>query len=275
MNGRIFKLDIPPHRAVQELLPWYVTAQLNADDTAKVESHLHSCAQCQQDLQWERDLRAGATAGMAAAQPEGVDMERALARLLPQLGAQDVVPETMSAPGPDASRPPANAKTSPANAQMSFPPARESNSANSAAPQRQDNAQHPSTSAPLPWWRRAAANQPSWLRWAAAAQCVIIAGLLVLLARPDAPAEYRAMGAADANPGAASANLVVMFQPDATEHALRAALQAQGARIVDGPTVTDAYLIAVPPSERVRVLQALRSDPAVKMAESIDSGGAQ
>lgn len=254
MNGRIFKLDIPPHQAVQELLPWYVTAQLNADDTARVESHLHSCAQCQQDLQWERKLRASAAAGMAATQPEGVDVERALMRLLPRLGLQDAA----DAPAADA--------------EISF---RRTPESNSVAPQLQDNAQPHSANAPLPWWRTAAANQPSWLRWAAAAQCVIIAGLLVLLARPDAPAEYRAMGAADANPGAASANLVVMFQPDTTEHALRAALQAQGARIVDGPTVTDAYLLAVPPSERTRVLQALRSDPAVKMAESIDSGGAQ
>lgn len=252
MNGRIFKLDIPPHQAVQELLPWYVTAQLNEDDTARVEAHLHSCAQCQHDLQWERKLRAGAAASMAAAQPEGVDAERALARLLPQLGPQEAV--------------------STAEVEMSF---RRTPESNSVEPQLQDNAQRPPAPATLPWWRAAAANQPSWLRWAAVAQCVIIAGLLVLLARPDAPAEYRAMGAADANPGAASANLVVMFQPDATEHALRAALQAQGARIVDGPTVTDAYLLAVPPAERARVLQALRADPAVKMAESIDSGGAQ
>ncbi|MBV8124998.1 MAG: zf-HC2 domain-containing protein [Paucibacter sp.] len=233
MNGRIFRLDIPAHQTVQELLPWYATAQLSEEDMAKVEAHLHGCVQCQQDLQWERGMRASANAvtGADSAQPEGLDADRAFARLLPQLGEQEPAGVLAAAAA--------------------------------------------SADKPLPWWRAAAANQPSWLRWAALAQCVIIAGLLILLGRPDAPVEYRAMGAADANVNASSANLVVIFQPDATEHALRAALQAQGARIVDGPTVTDAYLLAVPPAERSRILQALRADPAVKLAESIDSGGAQ
>lgn len=236
MNGRIFKLDIPAHQAVQELLPWFATGQLNEEDTARVEAHLHSCAQCQQDLQWERTMRATFAAaasapGADAAQPAGLDADRALARLLPQLGAQDsALPAIAAASDPKA----------------------------------------------LPWWRRAAANQPTWLRWAAVAQCVVIAGLLVLLTRPEsAPTEYRAMGATDAPAGASAANLVVQFQPETSEHALRAVLQAQDARIVDGPTVTGAWLLAVPPATREQALQALRADPSVKLAESIDKGGAQ
>jgi len=240
MNGRIFKLDIPAHQAVQELLPWFATAQLNEEDSARVEAHLQGCAQCQQDLQWERNMRASfaaaAGASGAEASPSAIlDADRALARLLPQLGAQE--PAMSAAP-----------------AHTGHAPAAE----------------------PLSWWRKAAANQPTWLRWAAVAQCVIIAGLLVLLARPEsAPAEYRAMGAADTPSGTGSANLVVMFQPQASEHALRAALQAQDARIVDGPTVTGAWLLFVPPATRDQALQALRADPSVKLAESIDKGGAQ
>jgi len=246
MNGRIFKLDIPEHQAVQELLPWFATAQLNEEDTARVEAHLQGCAQCQKDLQWEREMRVSFAAAAAAASAPGadasqftaLDADRALARLLPQLGAQE------SAAGPAT-----------ANA-TSVPPA--------------------SGEQPLPWWRKAAANQPSWLRWAAVAQCVIIAGLLVLLARSEsAPTEYHAMGAADAPSGASSANLVVQFQPETSEHALRAALQAQDARIVGGPTVTGAWLLAVPPATRDQALQALRADPSVKLAESIDKGGDQ
>lgn len=255
MNGRVFKLDIPTHQAVQELLPWYATARLNDEDNARVEAHLQSCAQCQQDLQWERDTRAAliasadaadaadaaeanaaaaATAAHGATSAQAFDAERALARLLPQLGEQ----QAASTPHAPASR--------------------------------------RAAAKPLPWWRLAAANQASWLRWAAVAQCAVIIGLLVLLARPDAPpAEYRAMGAADTNPGASSANLVIVFRPDASEQILRAVLQAQDARIVDGPTVTGAWLLAVPPAERDQALQALRANPAVRLAESIDKGGAQ
>lgn len=260
MNGRIFKLDIPAHQAVQELLPWFATGQLNAEDTARVEAHLQGCAQCQQDLQWERNMRASfaaaaSTSGGAQASPPAVpDVERALARLLPQLGAQEKAA-------------PADTATTASDAASAALPSTSAAAANVPAA--------PSTE-PQPWWRRAAANQSSWLRWAAVAQCVIIAGLLVLLARPEsAPAEYRAMGAPDAPGGASSANLVVMFQPETSEHALRAALQAQDARIVDGPTVTGAWLLAVPPATRDQALQALRADPSVKLAESIDKGGAQ
>ena len=247
MNGRVFKLDIPTHQAVQELLPWYATARLNDEDSARVEAHLHSCAQCQHDLQWERDTRAaliasadaadaaaGATAANGATSAQAFDAERALARLLPQLGEQ----QAASAPS--------------------------------------DSSSQRAAAKPLPWWRLAAANQASWLRWAAVAQCAVIIGLLVLLARPDAPpAEYRVMGAADTNPGASSANLVIVFRPDTSEQTVRAVLQAQDARIVDGPTVTGAWLLAVPPAERDQALQALRANPAVRLAESIDKGGAQ
>jgi len=260
MNGRIFKLDIPAHQAVQELLPWFATGQLNEEDSARVEAHLQGCAQCQQDLQWERTMRASFSAAVSAsgatssaahgaeASLPALDADRALARLLPQLGPQDSAASVSAA------------------ASATRPALTEAAASAPAAP----------TAEPLSWWRKAAANQSTWLRWAAVAQCAVIVGLLVLLARPDsAPTEYRAMGAADAPSGASAANLVVQFQPETSEHALRAALQAQDARIVDGPTVTGAWLLAVPPATRDQVLQALRADPSVKLAESIDKGGAQ
>jgi hypothetical protein len=125
---------------------------------------------------------------------------------------------------------------------------------------------------PQRWWRDGAANQPAWLRWAVAAQWVLIVGLVALLARPDpAPAAYHVLGNGE---GGATGNLVVMFHPNTTERELRRILQAQGARVVDGPTVTDAYLLSVPDENRDRALQALRANPAVKLAEALDEGGA-
>ncbi|MBV6319561.1 zf-HC2 domain-containing protein [Duganella violaceipulchra] len=229
MNGRIFRMDIPAHQAVQELLPWHASGQLAPEEAQRVREHLQTCVECRRELEWERELRAEAAA--SDAMPEGVDMERALARLMPALGPQEHggTPATLPSPvaGTSAGR--------------------------------------------VSWWRTAAANQPSWLRWTMAAQWVAIIGLGALLLRPDnAAAPYRVLGSAVSSGG----NLVVIFQPDTTERELRRILQAQGARVIDGPTVTDAYLLNVPAAGRERALQSLRADPAVRLAEALDGSGA-
>ncbi|TFW31399.1 zf-HC2 domain-containing protein [Duganella callida] len=218
MNGRIFRMDVPVHQAVQELLPWYASGQLAPDETARVQEHLQGCAQCRRELDWERATRAQAAADPAL--PPGVDMERALAQLLPALG-----------------------------------------------PSADDAAARP---ARVRWWRAAAANQPSWLRWAMAAQWVAIVGLAALLMKPSEEPAYRVLGSGAAMAG----NLVVVFQPNTSERELRRILQAQNARVVDGPTVTDAYLLTVPADNRDHALQALRAESAVKLVEPLDGGSA-
>src|SRR5579862_6762577 len=40
------------------LLPWYVTARLNAEDTQRVTRHLERCAMCREDVTQQRALRA-------------------------------------------------------------------------------------------------------------------------------------------------------------------------------------------------------------------------
>jgi hypothetical protein len=99
----------------------------------------------------------------------------------------------------------------------------------------------------------------------------VIAGLAALLLRPAAdPADYHVLGSGVA----AGGNLVVVFQPNTSERDLRRILQAQNARVVDGPTVTDAYLISVPAAGRAQALQALRAESAVKLVEPLDGGSA-
>jgi anti-sigma factor RsiW len=122
-------------------------------------------------------------------------------------------------------------------------------------------------SAPVrPWWRRVAANDASWLRWALAAQFTVIAGLALLLARPVADGgHYHVLGA-----GAAAGNLVVVFKPETAERDLRRILQANGAHVVDGPTVTDAYLLSVSDPQQARA--RLRGEPAVVLAETLAGG---
>jgi anti-sigma factor RsiW len=45
-----------PHDQAEELLPWYVTGQLDADDRALVEQHRSSCAHCRRQLAFERRM---------------------------------------------------------------------------------------------------------------------------------------------------------------------------------------------------------------------------
>jgi anti-sigma factor RsiW len=56
MMGNIIKLHRNEHREVQALLPWYVTGRLDDADRARVAAHLSSCAECREELQFERRL---------------------------------------------------------------------------------------------------------------------------------------------------------------------------------------------------------------------------
>lgn len=120
-------------------------------------------------------------------------------------------------------------------------------------------------------WRTSA----SWLRWAVAAQfaAIVIGGTFLWQTqqKPAAPAVYRALGSA---PESAAGNVVVVFRPDASERDLRQALRDSHARLVDGPTAADAYILHVTPKARDAALAALRKKPVVVLAEAIDAGSA-
>lgn len=115
---------------------------------------------------------------------------------------------------------------------------------------------------------------PPWLSWALAAQAalLLVAGALtVRTATPVAQtARYHALSSA---PAATSGNVVVIFRPDTRESAMRRALVAADARLIDGPTAADAYVLHVPPSERTRALAALRARHEVVLAQPLDPGG--
>jgi len=115
----------------------------------------------------------------------------------------------------------------------------------------------------VPGWQRAARWLPLALGLQAALVLALVVGLPLLLRPPEA---YRALGAA---PGAAAANALVVFNTDASEAQLRSALRASGARLLGGPTVTDAYLLQLSGPE---ALQRLRAQPGVARVESLDAG---
>ncbi|WP_296000433.1 zf-HC2 domain-containing protein [Rugamonas sp.] len=265
MSGHIFRLDIPAHQAVQELLPWLVSAQLGLEEAERVRQHLLGCAECRQDVERERRMRARGP-GM----PDGVDVERALARLMPRLGAQDAAPVSTPVSTP-VSMPVSTTVSTPTSTPTSAPAfaadldaGADTDSTSISAP-----AATPPPPPPKNPWPRSAANQPSWMRWALAIQGIVIAGLLAWQVWPGSGhAGYHALGAA----GNAAANLVVVFKPETAEKELRRVLLANGARVVDGPTDTDAYLLSVPLATRDRAVHNLRAEPSVTLAESLQAG---
>ena len=112
-------------------------------------------------------------------------------------------------------------------------------------------------------WEALGAN----VRRVLVAQCALIAALGVALGLSlPLGGAYRALGAAPAN---ATGNLLVMFRAEASEAQLRAALQAAGARIVDGPTAAGAWVLAVPASRKTAALESLRAQPTVRLAEPL------
>jgi anti-sigma factor RsiW len=115
------------------------------------------------------------------------------------------------------------------------------------------------------WKNVFAANDRAWLRGVAAAQLAVIAMLALLLAQPRDLADYRTLG----TPAHAGASLVVVFDPGTPERELRRILQDSGARVVDGPTVTGAYVLDVPPAATQRALRQLRGEAAVTLAQPL------
>lgn len=96
--------DDAAHLAVQDMLPWYASGALSEDEAAQVQQHLQACSACRAELGWQRKLLE--TEGRL---PAGLDPERALARLMPQLDAS--APAAAHAPG--RRTPPATAPSLP------------------------------------------------------------------------------------------------------------------------------------------------------------------
>lgn len=224
--------DEAEHLAVQQVLPWYGAGALCATEQAMVARHLDTCAACRADVTLQRQVRLA-----EPALPAGLDVEAALARLMPRL--DHVAPS-------------------------------------GAAPVSGSRA---GTGAVSPWRGRLLrlldALGGGWRNWALAVQCLVIAGLGVALWSADGGQArdtpvYRALGSG----AVAAPDVVVMFQPEARLADVQRVLQASGARIVDGPTVTGAYLVDVEAARMPQLLAVLRTDPAVRLAEPLGARAA-
>ncbi|HJW46682.1 MAG TPA: zf-HC2 domain-containing protein [Lysobacter sp.] len=231
MSGRVLSFVGSEHAETQRLLPWYVKGTLADDELARVLRHLDDCVRCQHDADELREWAAALS--FKASAPDPLMQTDALARGLARLRPR-LRAQARHAP----SRP------------------RSTLAAN---------------------WRRA----PAWLRWAAATQAAVIVLAVGWMAsswltggeRDDrqSGATYRTLSDAPAQARDSSIHrLVVVFDPQAETSRVQALLQANQARIVDGPSDTGAYVIAVPASRTASVRATLRAAPEVRLVESLD-----
>ena len=115
-------------------------------------------------------------------------------------------------------------------------------------------------------------GRPRWMTIALVAQAMVIIGLAALVAVDrEGPAGYRLLGATPAADDHA-ASIVVVFDPEIREREVQRMLRAAGARIVDGPTAGNGYLLRVAPERRDAALDLLRAAHEVLIAEPLDSG---
>lgn len=127
--------------------------------------------------------------------------------------------------------------------------------------------------------RRRSLLRAPWTHWVMGAQLVLIAGLGTFLFQDvvhdaDRSASYRTLAAPSTVPQVRG-GLVVVFDPAASESDLRRVLREAGARVVDGPTASNAYVLDVPANRQAQALQTLRAERLVVLAEELAPRSAQ
>lgn len=116
---------------------------------------------------------------------------------------------------------------------------------------------------------RAAGPMTRWLQLAVGLEAALVVVLAVAwFGAAPRDESFRALGSA--LPAPAGANALVVFRPEASEAEIRSALRASGARLVGGPTVTDAYLLRLA-SPSPEMLSRLRAERAVARVESLEA----
>lgn len=123
--------------------------------------------------------------------------------------------------------------------------------------------------------RRSRGRTRHWWQWAIAAEfgvIIVLGGLL--LTSTDGPVLYRTLGAGNARTPA-TGSLVVVFDPATSQAEVHRILRSAGARIVDGPTQANAYVLEVPVGDTDRGAQAIRAERATLLIEPLGPQGAR
>jgi len=265
VNGRIVDFQKSPHQATQELLPWFANGTLDADERSSLATHLESCAECRQELEALRRLQTAYVAGEVTA-----DVESALARLWQNMPPQSIEPapadaataeEALSLSAAHESRSPAS-RSSRGSPSLSFQAALEHAPARATATS--------SRNSNLPW--RGNSRRTSLFGMALAAQFGVIVALgWALWTWQSAPTRFHALGAAQ-SPTRATGDAIIVFAPDVEERRMRRILEDASARIVDGPTAANGYVIRFDRGDVDEAITRLSGDPAVHLVVRLRPG---
>ena len=238
MTGRVLNFTRSPHQGTVELLPWYLNGTLEQEEAALVEQHLRGCAACRSDLEELRLLQAAFVEEESDARADA-----ALARLLPRL---------------EGERPGGVAR---AGASAAGYATRLVNLARGA-------------------WRGRGVQAvvPAWIKLAVAMQFAVIFVLGWKMVGVDRTVRedqlYHAL-ASSSTAARATGSIVVVFDPEVPQRELLRILKDCGAHIVDGPTATNAFVLALEPeaahSGTAGPLARLRAEHAVVLAEPLQS----
>jgi hypothetical protein len=82
------------HDEAEELLPWYVTGQLDENDRERVEQHLSSCAKCRDQLGFERRM-------VHEFRAQAPEIDSGWARLRDRIEGQRQAPQPVKRPAND------------------------------------------------------------------------------------------------------------------------------------------------------------------------------
>lgn len=128
-------------------------------------------------------------------------------------------------------------------------------------------------------WRRPTSKDPAtyapaqrWpVSWRIGVPLGVAAAMGLAIVSAQVPATFAALGAA---PKGTEGNIVIIFRPDTSEAVFRQTLRTSAARLVDGPTAANAYVLAVPPTDRSAAIDRLRQQQQVVLAEPVDGAPA-
>jgi anti-sigma factor RsiW len=118
---------------------------------------------------------------------------------------------------------------------------------------------------------------PGPVRWGLAAQTALLVLVVGLTAWPGVPsprAPYRTLADDGERRVGQEALIHVVFTEDITERELRTLLRRIEGRIVDGPSAVGLYTVDVrasTPDRAVPIIEILRGDPKVRLAEPVPS----
>ena len=110
----------------------------------------------------------------------------------------------------------------------------------------------------------------TWAPWVAALELALILVVGGAFLNPDSSGRYHTL-AAGSEAATTKARLVVMFESNSTVDEANRILHEADARVIDGPTATDAYVLSISNDRFDSVVNQLHREPAVKLVESLDT----